>query len=147
MSPRVTFYDLPPQGRWPEVARLAEAAWRKETRLLILCGDPAEARAFDDFLWTFREDAFVPHELAPSGGAPLADPDARIVIVTEEATPIKASVLVQLSPGSMAFAESFRSVIDLVDHRDEARLAASRARYKAWVATGAKPDYRKLGPR
>ncbi len=146
MSPRVTFYDVPAEGRWPEVARLAGAAWRKDKPMLILCADPQEARAFDDFLWTFRDEAFIPHELVGDGAAPR-DEDARIVIVTSEHRPVVAPVLVQLSPASMGFAAGFAAVIDIVDHRDEALLAASRERYRAWRDAGVDPGYRKVGRR
>ena len=55
MSLRVTFYDTPPQGRWPVALRMVEAAARKGLSILIYCGDHGEARAFDDHLWTFRD--------------------------------------------------------------------------------------------
>lgn len=142
MTPRVTFYDVPPDGRWPLVSRLAEAAWRKEgTRMLIHCADEAEARAIDEYLWTYREEAFLPHALA-NRAEELDDRLARVVIVTGEGRPIDANVLLQVTPASEAFARGFESVIDLVDHRDERLLARSRERFRAWRESGVVPAFK-----
>ncbi|MCA9518231.1 MAG: DNA polymerase III subunit chi [Myxococcales bacterium] len=139
--PKVHFYDLPPDKQWGLVYKLADAAWRRETHVLIHCGDEGEARALDDFLWTFVEDAFVPHERLAGEG--LEDPDARVVIVAAEVAPIAQAVLIQLAPVSVAFAREFETVIDFVDHRDDARLAASRGRFKAWREAGVTPEFHK----
>jgi len=139
-SPRVCFYDVAPEGRWPLLVRLAQAAWQKRLRFLILCRDRDEARAVDELLWTFEEQAFLPHELVE--GAHPEDPEARIVITTAEHDPIGATILFQLTPASEAFARRFETVIDLVDHRDPERLAASRQRFRAWRDAGSSPDYR-----
>ena len=135
MTPQVNFYDVPPDGRWPLVTHMAEAAIQKQKRLLVHCGDIDEAKALDAYLWTFKDEAFLPHEIA-NRPEELRDSEAHIVIVTTEARPIEASILVQLTPTSEAFARGFETVIDIVDHRDEALLAASRARYRAWREAG-----------
>ncbi|MFT7579411.1 MAG: DNA polymerase-3 subunit chi [Myxococcota bacterium] len=141
MNPRVTFYDVAPDARLALVSKLADAAWRRSKPMLIHTADPAEAKAVDNHLWTFREEAFVPHEIAGEG--PLSDPEAKIVIVTQESRPIEASILVQLTPVSPAFAQVFAAIIDIVDHRDDTRLTASRERFKAWRALGVTPTYKK----
>ncbi|PKN55857.1 MAG: hypothetical protein CVU56_19160 [Deltaproteobacteria bacterium HGW-Deltaproteobacteria-14] len=142
MTPRVTFYDVPPEGRWPLVVHMAEAALRKGKQLLVHCADPGEARALDAHLWTFRDEAFLPHEIA-NRAEELVDAEAQLVIVTAEARPIPATVLLQLTPASEAFARGFESVIDVVDHRDPALLAASRERYKVWRDSGVPLEFKK----
>jgi len=141
MNPRVTFYDVPPDGRWPLVVRLAEAAWRKGTAMIIHCADEQEARALDEHLWIYKDEAFLPHEVANST-ASLLDREARIVIVTREERPVDAAVLVQVTPASEPYARGFGSVIDLVDHRDPALLAQSRARFRAWREAGVEPAFK-----
>jgi len=136
----VTFYDVPEGGRHARIVRLVEAAWERGKRLVITCADAAEAKELDDVLWTFDQGSFVPHEVVAPGGEPQ-DADARVVLVTDDSDPIGADVLLQASPVSPDFARSYPVVIDLVDHRTEEALAASRARYKAWVAGGVKPAF------
>ena len=142
MTPRVTFYDVPAEGRWPLVVRMAEAAMRKRKRFLVHCADPAEARALDAYLWTFRDEAFLPHEIA-DGAEDLVDAEAQVVIVTREVRPIPATVLLQLTPASEAFARTFESVIEVLDHRDAALVAASRERYRVWRDSGVPLEFKK----
>ena len=137
VATKVTFYDIPRDHAFPLVAKLAGAAWERDKRLLVRCGDKDEAQALDDYLWTFREDAFLPHEV---GDGVLKDPRAKVVLVTSDSKPIEADVLVQLAPADLAFATSFAHVIDLVDHADDARLTASRQRFRAWSDAGTRPE-------
>ncbi len=137
----VTFYDTPPDGRWPRVARLAEAAYMKKRRAIILCADRSEATKIDEYLWSFRDDAFVPHELVADTEA--EDATTPLVIVTSETQPIDADILIQLTPASLDFAARFVHVIDIVDHRTPELLQASRDRYKAWRTRGVTPVFQK----
>ena len=136
----VTFYDVPAAGRQARIARLVQAAWDKGKRLLVTCADSAEASELDAFLWTFDEGSFIPHEVV-GPGASVTDPDARVVLVTGEYDPIGADIVLQAAPVSQGFAGGFAYVIDLVDHRTEASVEASRARYKAWASAGTKPAF------
>ncbi len=147
MTVRVTFYDVPAESRFPLATKLAQAAWDKGKRLVIRCRDELDARALDEHLWVFREDGFVPHEVS-DGQRELQDAEARVVLVAADVWPPwppgfaigEGDILVQLAPADTAYAAAFGIVIDWVDHSDEARLAASRARYKAWVDRGLKPE-------
>jgi DNA polymerase-3 subunit chi len=141
MTKRVTFYDIPNELRFGLVAKLAAAALNRDKRMLIRC-HPQEAAAIDQHLWTYREESFFPHEIADDPQR-LLDHEARVVITTRDARVIDADILLQLAPCDLVFARDFESVIDLVDHGDEARLAASRQRYKAWSEVGIKPDLKK----
>ncbi|MBL8788836.1 MAG: DNA polymerase III subunit chi [Deltaproteobacteria bacterium] len=137
----VIFYDIPADARFPLVSKLASAAWEKGRRLIVRAF-PEQAPALDEHLWVFREEAFVPHEVALDA-ASLLDPEARIVIVTRDVAPIAADILVQLAPCELAFARGFETVIDLVDATDDLRLNASRARFKAWSDAGLRPELKK----
>lgn len=136
---KITFYDIAPELGFVLAAKLAQAAWDKGKRMLVRCADLREAQALDEHLWTFKEDSFIPHEICDDR-AKLADRDARIVMTTRDHKTIDADILLQLAPCDLGFAAEFDNVIDLVDHRDEARLDASRARYRAWQAAGTKPE-------
>ncbi len=143
MTTRVTFYDIAPEGRFALAVRLAVAAWDKDKRIIIRCW-PTEAAELDQHLWVYREEAFVPHEVCDDATR-LLDPEARVVIVTRDVRTIAADILLQLAPTDLAFAREFDTVIDIVDHGDQARLDASRARYRAWADAGLKPDLKKTG--
>ena len=81
--PRVDFYILG-EGSATSPALLAcklgERAWRAGYRVLIVCADAEGCGQVDQLLWTFRDEAFVPHAQAPAH-----DPLDPIVIGTDEA--------------------------------------------------------------
>jgi len=141
MTSRVVFYDILPEQRPGLAAKMALGAWDKKKVLVLKCAED-ELAWLDEHLWTFREEVFLPHE-AWRAGAPLLDPEARVVLVCDDECPRPGDILVQLAPAGLDFARQFDTVIDVVDHRDEARLTASRARYKAWADLGLRPDLKK----
>jgi DNA polymerase-3 subunit chi len=136
----VTFYDVQPDARIRRIATLVNAAWERGKRLVVTCADVSEAEELDQLIWTFDEAAFIPHEVV-AVGEPPKDPDARVVLVTGEHDPIGADILLQAAPVSREFAQRYAYVIDLVDHRSQEALDASRGRYKAWAQDGFKPGF------
>lgn len=144
MTTVVTFYDTAADQRLDRIARLVEAAAERGLGVLIHCADADSAEAVDLFLWSWKQESFIPHEQVKPGEAP-EDPEARVVLITAEERPIAADVLVQESPCSFAFAQGFAHVIELVDHRSPEALAASRQRFRDWRAAGADPTFRGKG--
>jgi DNA polymerase III subunit chi len=66
--PRADFY-LIAKPRFSEqplllVCELARKAYAAQQPTLILTRDFAQAEALDDLLWSFDEDAYIPHQLA-----------------------------------------------------------------------------------
>jgi DNA polymerase-3 subunit chi len=141
MNPKVVFYDVEPDA-WDEwLYKLAAAAWeRNGARLMILVDGPERAEVLDAMLWSFREEAFLPHEIVRDA-EPLEDSDARVLISWAATNPYGANLLALDSPTDLDFAATFEVVMDVVDHRSEERLAASRERFKAWRARGVPPEY------
>lgn len=51
-----------------EVAcRLLEKAYEAQHQVYVLCTDKKAAEHLDEYLWTYREDSFVPHHLIGEG--------------------------------------------------------------------------------
>ncbi|MCB9728687.1 MAG: DNA polymerase III subunit chi [Deltaproteobacteria bacterium] len=144
MTPVVTFYDCAPDERLPRIARLVEAAWERGMGVIVHCADAGAAEALDLYLWSWKQESFIPHEQVRPGAAP-ADPEARVVLVTAQERPVAAEVLVQEAPCSFEFAGGFAHVIELVDHRTPDALAQSRGRFRAWREAGANPTFRGKG--
>jgi DNA polymerase IIIc chi subunit len=144
---RVVFYDIEPHPRWALAARMALGAWERKKVLILRC-HPEEIEALDQHLWTFRDEVFLPHE-SWWPGKTLLDAEARILLVASDELPRDGEpgeardILLQLAPVPHAVARRFETVIDVVDHGDDVRLAASRARYKAWVDDGLRPEIKK----
>ncbi|MDG1462488.1 MAG: DNA polymerase III subunit chi, partial [Gammaproteobacteria bacterium] len=64
---RVDFYILEtttPSDRMHFVCRLIEKAYKAQHRIYLLTGSASQSVELDKLLWTFRNEGFVPHELA-----------------------------------------------------------------------------------
>lgn len=66
--PRADFYliDQPKYRAQPlrVVCVLAKRAYAAELATLVLARTQAEAEALEELLWSFEEDAFIPHQIA-----------------------------------------------------------------------------------
>ena len=81
-------------------------------RVVVWVADEGRRQILDDYLWTFRKLAFVPHAVwSPS----LGEVDDPIVLVGEPANPNGASVLVVGDdPPPAAWATKFEEIHDLI---------------------------------
>lgn len=61
---RVVFYlisEETEEARWRTACRLIDKAYRQGFSLYTHLSTAGEVQQFDDLLWTFKEDAFIPH--------------------------------------------------------------------------------------
>ena len=141
--PRIDFYvlpDAPENGRALLACRLADKAYSLGHTVYLLMSSEAQAAALDDWLWTFRQDSFVPHEryplLAGSEGSP-------VLIGVVSPAEVNAQVLINCTDAFPEGFERFERVVELVDQRPEV-LAQSRERFKQYRERGFTPESHKL---
>ena len=126
---RVDFYVLSgqdPQQRLLFACRLAEKAFSRGNRVLIQTDTEASARALDDLLWTFRDDAFIPHALLNASDAPAECP---VSISWHDDPGHHHDVIVNLSSGLPSFVGRFRRFVSIVVQHDQV-LDYTRNHYK-----------------
>ncbi|MFD1218404.1 DNA polymerase III subunit chi [Microbulbifer celer] len=122
---RIDFYVLPSEN--PEeidnfACRLAEKAFRNGLRVLIAVDSNEHAQKFDNLLWTYREDSFLPH--APQD----KDQQAAIEINHGEDPGQHHGLLINLCSDIPAWFSRFERLAEIVcQHPDS--LARSRTRY------------------
>lgn len=115
--------------------RLADKAYRTGHRVFVHTDSREAARRVDDLLWTFRQESFLPHGLAPSPG--FTDPaNLDPVLVGDGTTPsIPIDVLINLSQDVPLFVEKSSRVAEIVGGAEQARQAG-RARYRIYRDRG-----------
>lgn len=142
-TPRVTFYVLQEAGsdaRLKFACRLVEKAFAQANRVVVRCASPDDAREFDDRLWRFSDQSFVPHELVPPGSE-----DAAPVIVRADGAPaLPADVLVNLGDGVPEWCMGFERVAEILDASEECRRSG-RERFRHYRAQGVEPETHNLG--
>ena len=130
--PRVDFYVLKStaaQPRWLLACRLAEKAYLRDMRVVILTETAGDAATLDDLLWTFNERSFVPHAVCIDAAA--VDAAAPVQLTANPAGGPAGGLLVNLSNGLPADPQRFARIAEIVD-ADAERRRLGRDRFKAY---------------
>lgn len=136
--PQATFFilqDSAADAALQLACRLTTQYFRQRQRILVHCGDQAQAEAFDELLWTLPVDAFVPHNLlgeGPASGTPVE-------ITWQPPERVNRPILINLAPQYPDFAPRFQQSFDFVPAHEEQKQQA-RERYKYYRAAGIQLD-------
>lgn len=130
---RVDLYllaDPAPQSTGLMVCRLLEKAYHRGHRIFVFCSNQTEAAWIDELLWTYKDDAFVPHHL--QGEGPNPPPPIQIGHSTPHGF---SDLLLNLAPTIPDFYIKFNRVLQVVG-ADEASKEIARAHYRTYRANG-----------
>ena len=116
--------------------RLVEKVWRRGHAVLVLAESDAAARRFDDRLWTFRDESFVPHRRLDADTPPASEKmDAPVIIGTPGAWTGALDVLLNLTPDVPEEAARAARIAEVVPDRGAGR-DAGRHRYREYRDRG-----------
>ena len=136
---KVEFFKLNRPERARVLCDLAEEFYLAGQRVLVMTLDDNQGITLDRFMWTWKKGAFLPH-VYDNGS--VEGHDEPVVIVSEEANPNAAGVLIMGAPCSVEFIRQFRHVVDFAETYDETRLADSRERFRSYRELGFNPVMR-----
>lgn len=146
-APRIDFYTLTEtdrRARLVTACRLAEKAYEQGLRVAVRTGNAAETAEFDQLLWTFTDDSFVPHGVWPS------EPEvanATPVLVGSSALPAThRDVLINLATDAPADFSAYARVCEVVGGDEDAKKAG-RHRWRAYRDAGCEPGLKEVPPR
>ncbi len=91
MGGRLRLHRLPGEKRAGEVARTVEKLYHDGLRVVVWLADEGRRGIMDEYLWTFRQLAFVPHVTWEEGMGPVDEP---VVLLGSPANPNGATVIV-----------------------------------------------------
>jgi len=131
----VDFYILRQGGEQPllhQACKIAEQAWQAGQRVHVQLGSLTQAQLFDDFLWTFRQGSFVPHE-PPGSSAPA--PGRAVTLGFGATLPPQCEFVVNLSEQIPEGFHECQRIAELVSPDDEYRQRA-RSRYRHYREAG-----------
>ncbi len=144
--PPVTFYHLGSSQidrRLHFACRLTAKAFQDAAAQIWLRCTAAQLSLLDDWLWTFDDGSFLPHQDA----ATPPEPRMRIFLGEQlypsekNKNPIIINLINNL-PESAAFTTASRILEILLS--DDQQLASGRERFRAYQAAGCTLDYYKL---
>jgi DNA polymerase-3 subunit chi len=130
---RIEFVKLERPEKARHLCELAEEFFLQGERVLILVQDENQGVTLDQFMWTWKKAAFLPHAYDNGSQECFDEP---VVISTHEQNPNGAEVLIAGRPCSVDFARHFRLVIDFAELHDETLREAARERFRIFREAG-----------
>ena len=139
----VWFYHLERTPLDQALPELLERTLARGWRALVRSPFPERVEQLDGWLWSYREDSFLPHGTA---GEPM-EADQPILLTCDMGAPNRAEALFLLDGAEPGDLGGFARCLILLDGGDEAALTAGRARWKALKAQGHPIAYWQQGER
>jgi DNA polymerase III subunit chi len=133
----IWFYHLESQPLHAVLPVLVEKTLSRNWRALLRFSTEERLETLDGALWTYREDAFLPHGTARDG-APERQP---VFLTTGGGNPNGAQVLFLLETATEEDPASFSRVIRLFDGADGEARALARDEWKSAKAAGLSVSY------
>ena len=129
---QIAFYHL---ESWPleqALPKLLEKTLEAGKRALVLAGSAERVEALNNLLWTYHQDAWLPHGSA-ADGEPAEQP-VWLAVADDNAN--RADYLFLTDGAASAAVPSFERCFELFDGNDPDAVQAARARWKAYQEAG-----------
>lgn len=103
------------------ICRLVDKAYLQKKSVYIQANSEQEAQTLDDLLWTFRDDAFIPHSL-------YSKSHATIQIGFAECPSQFNDILINLTEKPLDFYQQFQRILEIVP-QDCKEIAREKFRF------------------
>jgi DNA polymerase-3 subunit chi len=133
----VLFYHLERQPLERVLPELLEKCLERGWRAVVQVSSEERLEAIDAHLWTYRDEAFLPHA-TQKDGAPEGQP---IWLTTEDDNPNRANVRFLADGAEAADVAAYQRVVMLFDGTDPDAVLAARDSWKKMKADGHEATY------
>lgn len=134
MTTRVDFYLLnQPSDTAREIfaCRLANKAYSNNHKVFIYLSSAGHAESIDKLLWTYADNAFVPHQIHHAKTNAQPNTDCPIYLGWQNPSEYHNDILLNLSADIPEFYHDFQRVIEIATIDDAARTQA-REHYRVY---------------
>ncbi len=133
----VLFYQLDRRPLEQVLPELVEKCLERSWRVVIQAGTEERLEALDAHLWTYRDDAFLPHGTRKDGNAAVQP----VWLTAENDNPNGASVRFLVDGAEPETFGGLDRIVFLFDGKDPAALDRARAAWKTARAEGHTATY------
>jgi DNA polymerase-3 subunit chi len=136
----VWFYHLERSSLEQVAPELLEKTLARGWRARVRSDDPRRVEALDAWLWTYRDDSFLPHGLVDEARA-----EKQPILLgpgSDNANHAQALFVLDGDPGDLS---AYARCILIFDGRDEASLQAARNAWKRYSKAGHPVTYWRQG--
>lgn len=141
MACEVWFYHLERSSLEQVLPELLERTLQRGWKALVRTGQPERIEHLDGWLWSWRDDSFLPHGTADE---PMADRQP-VLLTTALDNPNAAEALFLVDGAEPGDLTPHERCILIFDGRDDAALKAARGRWKTFKDAGLPVSYWKQG--
>ena len=135
----IDFYILSaqqPVQRLDFACRLIEKAYRSRCKVYVNFDNEAQAKAFDEQLWSYRDSSFIPHALlGPSTSENKVEENCPVHLGYGDLQPPHFDVMVNLATEIPPTHARYKRLLEVVIQQD-AVLAATRDHYRFYKERG-----------
>jgi DNA polymerase-3 subunit chi len=137
MPVEVWFYHLERTGLDQALPELLEKTLGRGWRAIVRTRQPERVAALDAWLWTYRDESFLPHGPDDEPGASRQP----ILLTTGFDNANAAQALFLIDGAEAGTVEGYERCLVLFDGGDEAQLAVARAQWSALKREGLNLSY------
>ena len=128
----VLFYHLEQRPLEQVLPILLEKTLQRGWRAVVQTGSEERSEALSAALWTWRDEAFVPHGTAGDGNAPLQP----VWLTHTDETPNDASVRFYVDGAPLGDLSALERAVYMFDGRDQAAVETARSEWKQIAGSG-----------
>lgn len=144
---RIDFYIIEngsEQATETFICRLIEKAWSQNNAVYIHTVDEHHATKYDELLWSFNEDSFIPHHLIQNVAEQMTAKNVLIGHQSAKEIPVTDhDVLINLHHNTPSFFSQFERVAEIIT-ADETSRSKGRERYQFYRNRGYALETHKL---
>jgi DNA polymerase-3 subunit chi len=141
-SCEVWFYHLERTGLDQALPELLDKTLSRGWKAIVRSSSPDRLEHLDGWLWSWRDDSFLPHGLAEEPYAARQP----VLLTTGEANPNGAEALFLIDGAEPGNLQGYARALILFDGKDEGQLGLARAQWKVLKGQGAALSYWKQSP-
>lgn len=133
----VWFYHLERSGLDQVLPELLEKTLQRGWRAIVRTAEPNRVEHLDGWLWSYRDDSFLPHGADDEPGAARQP----VLLTLGQANVNAAQALFLVDGADEGDLTGYARCLVLFDGRDEAALAKARTQWKSVKAKGLPASY------
>ena len=133
----VLFYHLEQQPLERVLPSLLERTLERGWRAVVQCGSQERLDAIDAWLWTYRDDSFLPHGTARDGRGDVQP----VFLTVNDDNPNAARVRFLVEGATIAELVGYDRLVHLFDGHDVAAVEQAREEWKRARAAGCEVTY------
>jgi DNA polymerase III subunit chi len=128
----ILFYHLQQTPLEQVLPALLERSLERGWKAVVQVGNPERLEALNGTLWTYRDDAFLPHGTSEDG--PLEQQPVALTVEAEN--PNEAQVLFLVDGAVPTDIDPYERCVLMFDGRDEEAVGAARGHWKTLSGGG-----------